>query len=465
MVRNHVIPRRVPATITLAVLGLAGLLGGLTATSPALAISACFTAAIVLVAMLRPNLYLGLLLLIPALPLSAITSGERSVLSQLGGTTVAGIILVVSVPLMMVVLAARRHLLTGLRVFAIPVSWVAWSTLTLAYTDWADEGVRLAFKLWYPILLGMLAYFASRETANWPAQTLKRWWYAGYAFASFIALMRLGSIGLSTWGAGETYRYSSLGSPSPFSFFILLTFVLAYSLWTRERRRVDGLVAVTAVLQVLLTLVRISTAALLLAMVLISLLLGITVRRRLRGLLVALTVGAALLGALLTFPVFQEGVFFKEVSSLEDIVSNWDNLNTQGRDVIWGRMMSEYRSGDLLIGRGLGSSTRLFKEGVVPAGVVHSEYIRVLYEQGILGLAWFVGILGASAAFLGFAGRRARGLERVALMAACVAVIVYAVLCVTDNSLDYYSLLGQYVTVLAGVGLGLRSRRISATRC
>jgi hypothetical protein len=33
---------------------------------------------------------------------------------------------------------------------------------------------------------------------------------------------------------------------------------------------------------------------------------------------------------------------------------------------------------------GLGSSTRLFHEGVVPAGVVHGEYIRVLYEQGIL---------------------------------------------------------------------------------
>jgi hypothetical protein len=70
------------------------------------------------------NAYLALLLLVPVLPLGFITAGERSVLSQLGGTTVSGMVLVVSVPLMALVLTARRQLPCGLRAFAIPVSWV-----------------------------------------------------------------------------------------------------------------------------------------------------------------------------------------------------------------------------------------------------------------------------------------------------------------------------------------------------
>jgi multisubunit Na+/H+ antiporter MnhB subunit len=63
--------------------------------------------------------------------------------------------------------------------------------------------------------------------------------------------------------------------------------------------------------------VRISTAALLVSMVLIGILLGTTLRRRLRGMTTALVVGAGLLGALISFPVLQEGVFFTEVFVLE----------------------------------------------------------------------------------------------------------------------------------------------------
>ncbi len=45
-------------------------------------------------------------------------------------------------------------------------------------------------------------------------------------------------------------------------------------------------------------------------------------------------------------------------------------------------------------------------------------------------------------------------------MGACAALIVYMIICATDNALDYYNILGQYVAVLAGTGLGLRAVRM-----
>ncbi|MBN1459726.1 MAG: O-antigen ligase family protein [Armatimonadetes bacterium] len=443
---------------------LAAILGGLVATNLPLAIAVLVAAVALAVMLLRPRLALGFLLMTGCLPLNFITGGERSVLGALGGSTVSGLLLIVYVPSLLILLLTRHQLASGLRLYAIPASWVVWSTLTLTYSDWLDEGVRLAFKLWYPLLVGVLAYHICRQPSG--LRFVRRWWYLGYAVTSLVAVVRTAVVGLAISGSG---RYTALMHPSPFSFFMLVTFVLTCALYIRERRRVDGIVAITAAAQIFLSLTRISMAALVVALLLMSILVGHGFRQRLRGSLAALAIGAALLLAFVALPALQQGVFFRPVSSVGQVLSDPANLNTQGRDVVWAAIVTEYGTGDLLLGRGLGSTTRLFAEGEVSsgtgegsAGVVHSEYVRVLYEGGLVGLSWFGAALLGSLVYLGIRLRRTEGTTRALLGAAFVAVFVYAIICITDNALDYYNVVGQYVAVVAGAGLALRSKQLAA---
>ena len=92
------------------------------------------------------------------------------------------------------------------------------------------------------------------------------------------------------------------------------------------------------------------------------------------------------------------------------------------------------------------------------AGVVHNEYLRVLYEQGFVGVTWFVISLVGSAIFLGAKLRGSSGEARMLFAAALVAVLVYMAISLTDNPLDYYQLLGQYVVLLAAMALGVEAR-------
>lgn len=439
------------------------LLGYLAATNPPLGIAALVGTGVLAIALLRPAFALYFLVAAGGLPLNFVTGGDRSVLSGLGGSTVSGVLLVLYVAALAVLLLAQGQLGKGLAVFAIPVTWAAWSVFTLVYTDWLDEGIRLAFKIWYPLLVGMMAYFVCLRPSG--VRNVRTAWYVGYAVTSTVALVRLALDGLSVYASGEVYRYSSLNHPSPFSFYMLVTFVFAFSLWNQGRRRLDALVAATAALQVVLSMTRISIGSLVLALLVISLLQMGSWWKRFKGLALTTVVASVILGALITFPVLQGGVFFKPVSSVGELFSDSGNLNTQGRDVVWAAIIDEYGAEDMLSGRGLGSSTRFLdvtEARQLGAGVVHSEYLRVLYEQGLVGLLWFVGILVASALYLGKRARRAAALKRALLSAACVATVMYATISITDNSLDYYSVLGQYVVILAAMGLALRAPRSQA---
>ena len=441
--------------------------GALVSRSWPLVVAGVMAGAVLLVALSRPKWLLAFVVITGCLPLNFVTEGQRSVLSSAGGSTVSGVLLVVYVGVLGVVLIANRQLVGGLAVFAIPLVWVAWATFTLVYTDWADEGIRLAFKLWYPFLVGIMAYYWCRRPGG--VRDIRMWWYVGFVLVTVIALLRLAVVGAAAFAEDGLYRYSSFSHPSPFSFFMLVTFTFAYALWSSSRRRLDGVVALVAAVQVVASLTRISIAALVVSILVMTVLHMSSPWRVLRGVLIALAVVAVLVMGLLASPTLQSRVFFEPVSSVGEMVANPDNLDTKGRDAVWSAIITDYDSGDTAGGRGLGSSTRLFRLGEIAGSLagktaaVHNEYLRVLYEQGALGLTVFIAMLVGSFAFLASCVRRGRGLERALLSAAAAAVAAYAIVAITDNALDYYNIMGQYVVLLAAMGLALRSLRRSGS--
>ena len=434
------------------------LVGYFIADSPALGAAAAAGLAAVVVSLLRPHWVLAFMVATGALPLSFVTGGDRSLLSGMGGTTLPGALLVLFSTTLVVSLAVRRRLIRGFTLFLLPEIWIVWSSATLIYSDWLNEGIRLVLKLWLPVLLGMVAYYVCRRPGG--LGFIRRWWYLGYAATSVVAIVNLIRAHPTSLGEGGGWRYHALTNAAPFAFYMLMAFVFSYALWNWRRRRLDLVVAITAALQVLAAESRIAIAAFLVCLLVLAVVQSRGLLATTRGIALAVTVTALLLVALVSVPALQEGVFFSPVNSVRTVLSGGGSLNTKGRDVVWGAILRDFDGGDKLSGRGIGSSTLLFLQGDVTGrkemSVVHSEYVRVLYEQGYFGLGLFIFTLASSGVFLAVWAKRSTGLARALFSAACTAVISFAIVASTDNALDYYGLIGTFIFVLAGMALATR---------
>jgi O-antigen ligase len=123
------------------------------------------------------------------------------------------------------------------------------------------------------------------------------------------------------------------------------------------------------------------------------------------------------------------------------------------------------RRGTWLLGSGLGSSTIGFSLGIFVGGgvgVAHNEYLRLLYETGIVGVV--VSVLSVLA-LLAAAWRSAHRLDDsrrwIGAVAVCL-VLCYAAFGVTDNVIDYYNVFSQYPFFATGaaVAMAVASRRV-----
>ena len=170
---------------------------------------------------------------------------------------------------------------------------------------------------------------------------------------------------------------------------------------------------------------------------------------------------------ILSVPRLQEGVFYRPQSLRSSPAEILDSLNDQGRGKIADAMVSEViYDGTWLFGEGLGSSTVALQQGTLGdlggVGVAHNEYVRLLYETGV------VGVLIALAAFAALVGTAWRVSQRMAgehrwLGAAAFGLSVcYVVFCITDNVLDYYNTFSQFVFFALGASLAMEASHARA---
>lgn len=400
----------------------------------------------------RPLYGLAGLLALGGFPLGALTGGNRSVLSAAGGTTAGGLILVLSIVFIVTVLSQRRVLVAWLARFWPHTLWVSWSVASLIYTDSLDDGLRLAAKLLYPLLVMCLASEVIRTEDDLTVPF--KGWIAGVALASFIALARLVVVGLPMLAQGGAYRYTALMHPSPFSFFLIVSFMTAFALWRLRGGRFLGVASLILAVQVLMTLVRISIAGLVVAMALIEAARSRGAAKWMRALLVGVVMVAVMTWLVLQSPILQRRVTYERVTGAGDLLS-LTRLDDSGRGSLWSQLFEEYAHGDKAFGSGLGSSTPAvirFARGA-DVGVVHNEYLRLLYETGLVGLLAFLFMLLWHFLRLRAHARVVRA--RPLVVAATGALLIYALVSVTDNALDYYDLFGQYVFFLVGAVWGL----------
>ncbi len=249
---------------------------------------------------------------------------------------------------------------------------------------------------------------------------------------------------------------SGLGPPSMgppvFSAHMLPVAMLALATFLAERRSVMLVMAIASALAILGALQRTSAGALYIGF---SIILFAGTRGMWRLLLPA--AGLVGLPALVLFSApFRHRMFFGDATSeqlLADPLKAANSVNGSGRFDLWDNMQRRFFEPNPLIGSGLGSTQEYFYART-GGGVVHSEYVRLMCEVGLVGLALF---LAALAAYLWrvqkYCRRTSPPVLRAAGLAALGGIITYAMYCATDNAFDYVTQFGIYVFGLVAVAI------------
>jgi len=389
----------------------------------------------------------ALMFFLGCIPLSTLTEGDRTLLVGLGGVNASGIMLVMLCAALAVAILARGNIPRLLARFWPHAAWLAYALLALTYSNSPGDGARFAAKLVYPFLVMCFAAEAARRWRTYRRPI--RGWIAGGLVASAIAFSLFLSSGLAEYFSGTAYRYTSLYHPSPFSFYLLVLFAFCYSSWRITKTRSYLLLSMIFGFQVLLSMVRISIFCFVIVICITEILVRPSPRSIIRSSLIGASILAIMLFALLTIPLLQQGVTYDQTDSISSLVSN---INDQGRSRIWSSVYESYVNGDSITGMGLGSTTKGFRDHLFVGGtvsVVHNEYLRLLYETGILGILLFIGMLCSH--FRQLLTRRDYRRFPILWIPAVSVLVCYSVVAITDNPLDYYQVLGQYVFGLIGI--------------
>lgn len=440
----------VAVAVAVAGIVLAALLAGAPFLATGVVVGTLFGALVVA----RPLLTVAILLAIGNVDLSFVTGGFKNLFPQLGGLDMNGIrLLVVVGGLALVALTDPR---VGRRVIG---PWGRWylAFLLLAAGSLAMslsplDGLRLLLKLAYPFLI----FVTVLGLADEPRQ-LSRLVDITLIAAAIIVIGINPVYALAGGYEKDLYgniRYGGVGfHENPFSFFLVVMLLLAFARFSNRRQLRYLVLSLGFGIWIVLTLTRITFLASLTGLFGIALYSAV-VQRNYRVVAAAAFVGAVV--AVPLVPVVLERTFYGRIPSMGELVVLLSNpvalyhaVNWQGREFFWAFLAQSFVASPVL-GNGIGSSTALLRSNFPgSAGLVaHNEYLRLLVDVGLVGVAiFFVAIIkwlwGAVRA-----GRWDRPYVRELAMPAAAVVVAWAFISATDNPFDYYAPFTQYAGFL-----------------
>jgi O-antigen ligase len=131
---------------------------------------------------------------------------------------------------------------------------------------------------------------------------------------------------------------------------------------------------------------------------------------------------------------------------LKNPASELDNIHGSGRFEAWSFVLTSFFKPSPVFGSGVGTTQNYFYTHATGLNVIHSEYIRLLAEVGIVGVV-LMGIAVASYMIrLAGAYRASSTREGQAYsLAALGGLTVYVIFMATDNAIDYVTSCGIFV--------------------
>jgi hypothetical protein len=170
------------------------------------------------------------------------------------------------------------------------------------------------------------------------------------------------------------------------------------------------------------------------------------------------------LPALVVFSdTFRRRMFFGNLESqdlFDDPTGALSKINSSGRSGLWDSTLQRFFSPHPIAGSGVGSTQDYFYSRA-GSGVVHSEYVRLLCEVGVIGLVLFaLAALAYIWMLRRYVVRAESSQQRVFALAGIGSIVAYLIYCSTDNAFDYVNQFGIFVFGL--VGMAAKSRTWSS---
>jgi O-antigen ligase len=350
-----------------------------------------------------------------------------------------------------------------LRHFKWHVAFVVFCCFSLAYAPSLAYGLRMIAKVAAPFLflLAILTVVKSEDELR----KMKTAIFGSGAILIGLALYSRAA-GLDVDPNVADTGLSGLGPPGMgppvFSAHMLPVTMLAMAAYVCAPRVARLAAVFVGAAAIILAFQRTSAAALYLGLSVI-LFLGT------RGLwrLVLPTLGVLGLPALIVFSdTFRRRMFFGNESSdalLADPAKALGGVNSSGRFGLWTDVLGRFFQPHPIFGSGMGATQQyLAARSAAGGGVVHSEYVRLLCEVGVVGLALF---MFAMVSYLWrlrrYAAKSDNAPLRMSAYAAIAALVTYLVYCSTDNAFDYVTQFGIYVFGL--VAVAEKSHQLAST--
>ena len=123
-----------------------------------------------------------------------------------------------------------------------------------------------------------------------------------------------------------------------------------------------------------------------------------------------------------------------------------------GRFAAWDQVLDRYFYPNMLTGSGIGTTQNYYYSSHLKIGAIHSEYVRLLAETGLIGITLF--LLSMFFYFLNIRKnlKRTEDDKGKYLIAAC-SIFAYLTFMATDNAFDYVSQFGFYIFGLIGIAI------------
>lgn len=445
-------------------------IGALTPIVPAMAVALVVVGALAAAAVSQPLITVALLLAIGGLPLEQLTGGEKSLLQGFGGASASGIVLVAMVALLTLVLINSK-VFSRISFFeAAFMVLLLVGGVSILWAPSALAGFRVLSKIAYPFLiyLGIRAFMVGERER----EVVMRLMLAGGIVVSAWAMYGFFTVGLRTFLSGGVYPLTiSTTHPTPFGFYMASLYALCYARWRHSAdARGYAVLAALFAAEGVMSQSRMAMFGVVLVTVLVELSLSRSRTRWLKAAGVGLVLVAIGGGVILSVPQLQEGVFYTPQSLRSTPAEIVEALNDQGRGNVAVAMVTHLVNDEsLFYGEGMGSSWVALQLGELGdlggAGVAHNEYVRLLYETGVLGLAVAIVALVAFVYTAWRASQRMSERYRWLGSAAFALSVCYIVFSLTDNVLDYYNTFSQYpfFALAAALAMDAAAKRASSS--
>ncbi len=412
-------------------------------------------------ALLSGKKLLGFALLVGGFPITAIMPGVTFFNSFGGIAPQAALLFSLLISAMLFLLLNIELTARYLLRFYFCTSFILFIIASLVWGNDLIQGIRFIVKLIAPILFMFTAMIVCKTDKD-VAMTERMVVICGLSVMSFaLANTLMGGLidtGSRVDWVGKNMLTAPYMTPANFSFLMGAVAMLSLGNYLSHRTRGWLILYLAFSGAVLWAFTRISLAGWLIGTGVCVLLFA---RSKVIKILIPVTIGLVSVASILTVDSLRDRMFFTGSNmdlstAISDPGKLLSQVNTSGRTVLWAEVEEVLGKNSAIVGSGIGSvDSWLARKNY---SRMHSEYLRLYYDVGIVGLGLYLLIALSLIQNMRKLSRSSDSDTRKLAAVAAASLTYYLITMATDNTLNYVTEFGLYVFVFAGLAFNVSLR-------